>query len=83
MHMYSILLYMFLFFGESFILDRYIALPAWNPVISLESIDGATWRTMRNDFNRVLSVLPPVTELQVYINCMYYAMLHIYRNSIV
>ena len=44
---------------------RFIALPAWSPVISLESIDGSTWRDMRTNFDAILAVLPPISELQV------------------
>eukprot|EP00887_Chlorella_sp_A99_P000067 scaffold16.g67.t1 len=44
-------------------LERYIACPAWAPVLSLESVDGQLWREMRADLGRVMRALPPPAAL--------------------
>jgi hypothetical protein len=51
--------------NKGFFLERHIALPAWDPILSLESVDGVLWRRLKDRFNKLLAVLPSVTELQV------------------
>ena len=45
-------------------LERYVATPAWRPVLSLESIDGPQYEGMVRDFHAMLKVLPPPAALQ-------------------
>ena len=40
-----------------------LAYPAWAPVLSLESVDGALWAGMRRDFDALLRALPPPPAL--------------------
>ena len=42
-------------------LESRLALPAWAPVLSIESVDGELWRTMRADFDRVHKLVAPRT----------------------
>lgn len=42
-------------------LESRLAVPAWAPILSLESVDGEVWRSMRLDFDRLLKVLVPRT----------------------
>ena len=39
-------------------LERFIALPAWLPIISLESVDGPLWKEMSQRFHALLTHLP-------------------------
>ena len=32
-------------------IERLLALPAWSPIYSLESVDGKTWQELASDFN--------------------------------
>lgn len=41
-------------------LEKYIASPAWLPLLSLESVDGPVWRSMRTHFDHLLVKLPPM-----------------------
>lgn len=41
-------------------LEKYIASPAWLPLLSLESIDGPIWRSMRTQFDFLLVKLSPL-----------------------
>lgn len=45
-------------------LEREVAVPAWAPVLSLESVDGELWVELRARFGQLLAVLPPLTQLQ-------------------
>ena len=45
-------------------LERYIASPAWRPVVSLESIDGPLHKAMLADLHRLIALLPPPSALQ-------------------
>lgn len=45
-------------------LEYLIASPAWLPILSLESVDGAQWSRMRTDFDALLKLLPPPERLQ-------------------
>ena len=45
-------------------LERYVASPAWRPLISLESVDGPLYKAMLADLHAVLAVLPPPSALQ-------------------
>lgn len=47
--------------GEA--LEKYSSVPAWRPILSLESEDGPQWRTMSADFHSILHRLPPVSTL--------------------
>jgi hypothetical protein len=44
-------------------LERYIALPAWKPIISLESVDGLVWKEMSDNFHLLLRRCPSVGKL--------------------
>jgi len=46
-------------------LERYVASPAWRPVVSLESIDGPLHKAMLADLHRLIAALPPPVALQV------------------
>ena len=46
-------------------LESRLACPAWDPVLSLESVDGPLWRELRDDFNAMMRVVPPPAKLQV------------------
>ena len=48
-----------MFFGHY----RYVASPAWLPLISLESVDGPLYHEMIADFHTLLKALPSVAEL--------------------
>jgi hypothetical protein len=43
--------------GEA--LERYVAGPAWEPLLSLESVDGPLYHSMIADFHRLTQALPP------------------------
>lgn len=45
-------------------LEARLACPAWQPALSLESVDGPLWREMRDDFNALMRVVPPPAKLQ-------------------
>lgn len=47
--------------GEA--LEKYSSVPAWKPIISLESEDGPLWKEMSGNFHRLLQRLPPVGHL--------------------
>ena len=50
-------------------IEKYIANPAWFPILSLESVDGPLWLEMRNNFDKLLKVLPePSCLYQISIN---------------
>jgi hypothetical protein len=46
-------------------LEKFLAQPAWYPVISLESIDGPLYQEMIQNFHKVLALLPSVSALTV------------------
>jgi hypothetical protein len=45
-------------------LERYVASPAWLPLLSLESVDGPLYRAMLADLHVVVAALPPPAALQ-------------------
>jgi hypothetical protein len=45
-------------------LERFVATPAWLPLISLESVDGALYKAMMADLHTLLDALPPPAALQ-------------------
>jgi hypothetical protein len=46
-------------------LERCVAMPAWAPILSLESVEGPLWKAMRHDFDKLLTrCIPPVAKLQ-------------------
>ena len=45
-------------------LERFVASPAWAPVLSLESIDGPLYRQMIGDLHTLMAALPPASALQ-------------------
>ena len=45
-------------------LEALIACPAWLPILSLESVDGELWKSMRLDFDALMKLLPPPEKLQ-------------------
>ncbi|RLN92481.1 hypothetical protein BBJ28_00020429 [Nothophytophthora sp. Chile5] len=45
------------------LIEAQIAMPAWAPVLSLESINGEQWRRMKPRFARLAHVLPPIDGL--------------------
>lgn len=45
-------------------IERYIANPAWAPILSLESVDGDLYTGMRKDFDFVLKKIPDLSSLQ-------------------
>ena len=44
-------------------IERFITYPAWQPTLSIESMDGETWKTLQHQFRRVFTSLPWKTEL--------------------
>lgn len=46
-------------------LERYVASPAWLPLVSLESIDGPLYKDMVADLHALVAALPPPSALQV------------------
>ena len=49
---------------KGYALEQRIAIPAWRPILSLESVDGDLWLEMKNDFHRVTRLLPPQSHIQ-------------------
>lgn len=47
--------------GEA--LEKHLSVPAWKPILSLESEDGPLWKSMSKDFHKLLKCLPPVSKL--------------------
>ncbi|KAK1947203.1 hypothetical protein P3T76_001213 [Phytophthora citrophthora] len=45
------------------LIEAKIALPAWKPVVSLESVNGEQWRRMKTQFMKLMQVLQPISEL--------------------
>lgn len=45
-------------------LERRIALPAWSPVRSLESVDDSEWETLHGNLMLFMPKLPPISELR-------------------
>ncbi|KAI9986676.1 hypothetical protein PInf_025631 [Phytophthora infestans] len=44
-------------------IEARLALPAWSPVISLESVNGEQWRRMKTHFTKLTHVLQPISHL--------------------
>ncbi|TDH68979.1 hypothetical protein CCR75_000942 [Bremia lactucae] len=45
------------------LIEAKLSLPAWYPVVSLESVSGAQWRKMKTQFTKLLQVLQPIANL--------------------
>lgn len=45
-------------------IERLFATPAWAPVLSLESVDGAQWQRMKRNYLQLAPRLPPTSALQ-------------------
>ncbi|EGZ30599.1 hypothetical protein PHYSODRAFT_264010 [Phytophthora sojae] len=45
------------------LIESLLSLPAWKPVVSLESVNGEQWRRMKSQFTKFTQVLQPVSEL--------------------
>ncbi|OWZ15347.1 hypothetical protein PHMEG_00011022 [Phytophthora megakarya] len=45
------------------LIESKLSLPAWRPVISLESVNGEQWRRMKTQFTKLTQVLQPISEL--------------------
>jgi hypothetical protein len=48
---------------KGYALEKHLALPAWAPILSLESIDGELWTNMRKDFDKVIKLCPDISKL--------------------
>ena len=46
-------------------LERFVATPAWLPILSLESVDGPLHRAMLGDLHTLMATLKPPSALQV------------------
>ncbi|ETK74647.1 hypothetical protein L915_18587 [Phytophthora nicotianae] len=44
-------------------IESRLALPAWSPVVSLESVNGEQWRRMKTQFMKLTQVLQPISQL--------------------
>lgn len=44
-------------------LEKHIATPAWEPIISLESVDGDIYHRMIANFHQVMEACPPTSQL--------------------
>lgn len=49
-------------------LEKYMASPAWLPILSLESVDGELWKSMRENFDILIKHLPDVSKLTTITN---------------
>lgn len=49
---------------KGFALEKYIASPAWLPILSLESVDGDLYTSMRSNFDILMKELPEPSKLQ-------------------
>ena len=47
---------------KGYALEKYSSVPAWKPIISLESEDGPVWKKMSKNFHILLQRLPPVSR---------------------
>ncbi|OWY98400.1 hypothetical protein PHMEG_00030849 [Phytophthora megakarya] len=45
------------------LIESKLSVPAWRPVISLESVNGEQWRRMKTQFTKLTQVLQPISEL--------------------
>ncbi|KAI9350045.1 hypothetical protein DFJ73DRAFT_959863 [Zopfochytrium polystomum] len=45
-------------------IERLFATPAWAPVLSLESVDGAQWQRMKKHYLQLAPLIPPTVTLQ-------------------
>uniref|UniRef100_A0AAV1TAA7 Cytochrome P450 n=1 Tax=Peronospora matthiolae TaxID=2874970 RepID=A0AAV1TAA7_9STRA len=45
------------------LIETLLSLPAWSPIVSLESVNGAQWQRMRARFMKVTKVLPSMSKL--------------------
>lgn len=44
-------------------LEELVAMPAWQPILSLESVNGQKWQELKKNFLIFQKYLPPVSEL--------------------
>ncbi|KAL3674476.1 hypothetical protein V7S43_000424 [Phytophthora oleae] len=45
------------------LIESKLSLPVWDPVVSLESVNGEQWRRMKTQFMKLTQVLQPISEL--------------------
>ncbi|GMG15366.1 unnamed protein product [Phytophthora fragariaefolia] len=45
------------------LIETLLSLPAWRPVVSLESVNGEQWQRMKLRFTKLTQVLQPISEL--------------------
>ena len=45
-------------------IEQNVATSAWAPLLSLESVDGELWSTMRRNFDSIMKILPDLSHLQ-------------------
>ncbi|KAH7488422.1 hypothetical protein PRIC1_007461 [Phytophthora ramorum] len=45
------------------LIETLLSLPAWSPIVSLESVNGEQWRRMKACFTKVAQVLQPISHL--------------------
>ncbi|KAG6619392.1 RxLR-like protein [Phytophthora cinnamomi] len=45
------------------LIETLLSLPAWSPVVSLESINGEQWQRMKTQFTKFTQILQPISEL--------------------
>ncbi len=49
--------------AKGFALERHLATPAWAPILSLESVDGELYQSMRSNLGLLMARLPPIGRL--------------------
>uniref|UniRef100_H3H2M5 Uncharacterized protein n=1 Tax=Phytophthora ramorum TaxID=164328 RepID=H3H2M5_PHYRM len=45
------------------LIETLLSLPAWSPIVSLESVNGEQWQRMKACFTKVAQVLQPISHL--------------------
>jgi hypothetical protein len=45
------------------LIESLLSLPAWSPVVSLESVNGQQWHRMKTQFTKLTQVLQPISQL--------------------
>ncbi|GMF25565.1 unnamed protein product [Phytophthora lilii] len=45
------------------LIETLLSLPAWSPVVSLESVNGEQWKRMKTEFTKLTQVLQPISQL--------------------
>ncbi len=49
---------------KGYALEKHLAVPAWQPVLSLESVDGALWERLKRGLLEMMPLLPPAAKLE-------------------